>query len=121
MFSSAYVPIDEFIDVDRPYTKSPSPAVLRWSQNGHTPSRLGQPARTISCRNPVRGGANYWLNAKGQLMMLTTTEAARLQCLRDDQHDQLVGSNQSVWQQIGNGVPVLLAEVLGRQIVAALS
>jgi DNA (cytosine-5)-methyltransferase 1 len=49
----------------------------------------------------------------------TTREYARIQTFPDDW--KFVGSRPSVYRQIGNAVPVNLAEQLGRSMVAAMN
>ncbi|WP_286193580.1 DNA cytosine methyltransferase [Tropicibacter sp. R16_0] len=87
---------------------------------GHTGSCLDQPAKTLKAGvNGVPGGENMMVKDSGAVRYLTIRECARVQTFPDDFvfHD--------VWsravKQLGNAVPVKLAEVLGSSLFSTLS
>ena len=80
---------------------------------GHTGSPLDLPAKTLKAgAHGVPGGENMLVAGDGSTRYFTAREAARLQTFPDGY--RLLGSWSEVMRQIGNAVPVLLAErVLG--------
>lgn len=68
-----------------------------------------QPAWTIQAQPGPSVGPFHWENR-----YLSARELARLQTFPD--HVRFVGGRRAVQRQIGNAVPSLLAEVIGRQI-----
>lgn len=87
---------------------------------GHTGSELDQPAKTLKAGDHgVPGGENTIRESDGTFRYFTIREAARLQTFPDD-----YVWNES-WtesmRQIGNAVPVLLAETVAESIRKALA
>lgn len=68
------------------------------------------PSWTIQAQPGTAIGPFHWKNRR-----LTMREMARLQTFPDDV--EVVGGNSNVQRQIGNAVPSLLAEVLGRALL----
>ena len=73
----------------------------------------GQPSWTIQAQPGPATGPFHWNNRR-----LTMREMARLQTFPDDV--EIVGTLADAQRQLGNAVPSLLAEVLGRAIAAQL-
>jgi DNA (cytosine-5)-methyltransferase 1 len=87
---------------------------------GHTGSILDAPAKTIKAGDHgVPGGENMIRFPNGSVRYLTVLEAKRLQTFPDD------FAIEGVWgeamRQIGNAVPVLLAEKIGRELMRILN
>ena len=74
-----------------------------------------KPSRSITA-HIARDG--YWYIHPSQPRTLTIREAARLQTFRD--HVRFAGPPSAAFRQVGNAVPPLLAERLGRSIRRAL-
>ena len=72
------------------------------------------PSWTIQARRSNNMGPFHWRNR-----ILRISEIKRLQTFPDDFF--LYGGVDDQWRQVGNAVPPLLAEVLGRQLFHALS
>ena len=68
-----------------------------------------QPSWTIAAQPGPAVGPFHWSNRR-----LSARELCRLQTFPDDV--KIVGSRVSVQRQIGNAVPSLLAEVIGREV-----
>jgi DNA (cytosine-5)-methyltransferase 1 len=86
---------------------------------GHTGSILDAPAKTIKAGDHgVPGGENMIRFPDGNVRYLTVLEAKRLQTFPDD------FVIQGVWgeamRQVGNAVPVLLAETMGHELMKTL-
>ena len=82
---------------------------------GHTGSRLDAPAKTIKAGvHGVPGGENTIILDNGQVRYLTVDEAKQLQTFPND--FKIVGSWGEAMRQIGNAVPVLLAEIIGKAV-----
>jgi DNA (cytosine-5)-methyltransferase 1 len=73
-----------------------------------------KPSWTIQARRSNNMGPFHWRNR-----ILRIEEIKRLQTFPDDW--RLEGKIDSQWRQIGNAVPPLLGEALGKQIARALS
>lgn len=71
------------------------------------------PSWTIQARRSNNMGPLHWRNR-----ILRVSEVKRLQTFPDDW--KLAGKIESQWRQVGNAVPPLLAEVLGRALHQAL-
>lgn len=79
---------------------------------GHTGSRLDAPAKTIKAGvHGVPGGENMIILDCGQTRYLTVDEAKKIQTFPDN--FKVIGSWGQAMRQIGNAVPVLLAETIG--------
>jgi DNA (cytosine-5)-methyltransferase 1 len=82
---------------------------------GHTGSRLDAPAKTIKAGvHGVPGGENMIVLDNGATRYLTTDEAKAIQTF--PANFKIAGSWGEAMRQIGNAVPVLLAETFGKQL-----
>lgn len=89
------------------------------SYPGHTGSPLDEPSKTLKAgRHGVPGGENMIRFSDGSVRYFTIRECARLQCFPDNFIFNSSWS-QSV-RQIGNAVPIKLAQVLAESIYKAL-
>jgi DNA (cytosine-5)-methyltransferase 1 len=85
------------------------------SYAGHTGSPLDEPAKTLKAGDHgVPGGENMLLRPDGSIRYFTVREAARLQTFPDDYVFRGVWSE--AMRQLGNAVPVRLAEVIARSV-----
>jgi len=87
---------------------------------GHTGSPWDWPAKTIKAGahgNP--GGENMLVDDDGSVRYFTVRELARLQTFPDSWH--FAGSWGESRRQLGNAVPVRMAEILGHSIARRLS
>ncbi len=85
------------------------------SYPGHTGSPLDEPAKTLKAgAHGVPGGENMLLGPNGSVRYLTVRESARLQLFPDE--FVFHGSWTETMRQLGNAVPVGLAELLARHI-----
>ena len=85
------------------------------SYPGHTGSPLDEPAKTLKAGvHGVPGGENMLLKPDGTVRYLTVRESARLQMFPDT--FAFHGSWTETMRQLGNAVPVGLAELLARHI-----
>lgn len=71
------------------------------------------PSWTIQARRSNNMGPFHWRNR-----ILRISEVKRLQTFPDEW--QLAGTIERQWRQIGNAVPPLLAEILGRELASRL-
>jgi len=79
------------------------------SYPGHTGSPIDMPAKALKAGvHGVPGGENMMARADGSVRYFTVREAARLQGLPDEY--EFVGSWSENMRQLGNAVPVELAE-----------
>jgi DNA (cytosine-5)-methyltransferase 1 len=86
---------------------------------GHNGSRLDEPAKTLKAGDHgVPGGENAIRRFDGSLRYFTIRESARLQGFPDDYIFSC--SWGQAMKQLGNAVPVTLAEFLGKSIRRAL-
>jgi DNA (cytosine-5)-methyltransferase 1 len=86
---------------------------------GHTGSSLDEPAKTLKAGDHgVPGGENMLAEPDGSVRYFTIRESARLQTFPDE--FVFPGSWTESMRQIGNAVPVRLAECLGRDILGRL-
>lgn len=86
---------------------------------GHTGSTLDEPAKTLKAGDHgVPGGENMLAEPDGSVRYFTIRESARLQTFPDE--FVFPGSWTESMRQIGNAVPVRLAECLGRDILGRL-
>lgn len=82
---------------------------------GHTGSPLDEPAKTLKAGDHgVPGGENTLLRPDGSLRYFTVREAARLQTFPDNYI--LHGAWTEAMRQLGNAVPVLLAQTIANGI-----
>jgi len=87
---------------------------------GHTGSALDEPAKTLKAGgHGVPGGENMLLKPDGSVRYFTVRESARLQTFPDDY--VLHGAWGEAMRQLGNAVPVLLAETVAGGIRQRLS
>lgn len=86
------------------------------SYHGHSGSPYDWPSKTIKAGvHGVPGGENMLLMPNGRVRYFTLREAACLQSF--PRHHLFEGRRSSVTRQIGNAVPCLLAEAVGRSIM----
>lgn len=86
---------------------------------GHTGSTLDLPAKTIKAGDHgVPGGENMIRFPDGKVRYLTVFEAKRLQTFPDN--FVIKGGWGEAMRQIGNAVPVLLAETIGHGLMKTL-
>ena len=84
---------------------------------GHTGSPLDEPAKTLKAGvHGVPGGENMLARADGSLRYFTVRESARLQTFPDDY--VFHGSWTETMRQLGNAVPVELAELVAKDVRA---
>lgn len=82
---------------------------------GHTGSPLDSPAKTLKAGvHGVPGGENMLRNPNGTVRYFTVREAARLQTFPD--HYEFKGAWGEAMRQIGNAVPVRLAQGVAESI-----
>jgi DNA (cytosine-5)-methyltransferase 1 len=87
---------------------------------GHTGSNLDSPAKTIKAGDHgVPGGENMIRFPDGTVRYMTILEAKRLQTFPDD--FVIKGMWGEAMRQIGNAVPVLLAEKIGNELIKTLN
>ncbi|MCX7112106.1 MAG: DNA (cytosine-5-)-methyltransferase [Proteobacteria bacterium] len=86
---------------------------------GHTGSDFDWPSKTIKAGgHGVPGGENMIRFDDGRVRYLTTFEAKRIQTFPDD--FVIKGAWGEAMRQIGNAVPVLLAEKIGIELANAI-
>jgi DNA (cytosine-5)-methyltransferase 1 len=86
---------------------------------GHTGSRLDEPAKALKAGvHGVPGGENMIAHANGSVRYFTMREAARLQTFPDE--FIFTSSWSETMRQLGNAVPVDLAEVVGSSVLSQL-
>lgn len=86
---------------------------------GHTGSPLDEPSKTLKAGDHgVPGGENMLVRPDGSVRYFTVREAARIQTFPDDY--LFHGSWTETMRQLGNAVPVQLAEVVARSVADAL-
>lgn len=89
------------------------------SYPGHTGSPLDEPAKTLKAGDHgVPGGENMLARPDGSVRYFTVREAARLQTFPDDYVFR--GSWSEAMRQLGNAVPVHLAEVVAGSVSETL-
>ena len=90
------------------------------SYYGHTGSPLDEPAKTLKAGvHGVPGGENMLLRPDGTIRYFTVRESARLQTFLDD--FLFHGSWTETMRQLGNAVPVMLADVIGSDVARHLA
>ncbi|MCY1016186.1 DNA cytosine methyltransferase [Pyxidicoccus sp. MSG2] len=86
---------------------------------GHTGSPIDQPSKTLKAGvHGVPGGENMIAFEDGSVRYLTVREAARIQSFPDTWHFE--GAWSEAMRQLGNAVPVGLAQVVARSVAAKL-
>jgi DNA (cytosine-5)-methyltransferase 1 len=86
---------------------------------GHTGSVLDAPSKTIKAgAHGVPGGENTVILDDGSVRYYTVRESARIQTFPDDYC--FTGSWTESMRQIGNAVPVRLAEIVGNSVLSEL-
>ena len=86
---------------------------------GHTGSPLECPAKALKAGDHgVPGGENMIRFPDGSVRYLTVRESARVQTFPDDY--VFLGSWTEAMRQLGNAVPMKLAEIVGRSVAEAL-
>lgn len=89
------------------------------SYPGHTGSPLDEPAKTLKAGDHgVPGGENMLTHPNGQVRYFTVRESARLQAFPDDYHFN--GTWTESMRQLGNAVPVGLAEAVAKSVASRL-
>jgi DNA (cytosine-5)-methyltransferase 1 len=89
------------------------------SYHGHTGSHLDEPAKTLKAGvHGVPGGENMLLRPDGDVRYFTVRESARLQTFPDD--FLFHGSWTETMRQLGNAVPVQLAQIIGEDVARRL-
>jgi len=85
------------------------------SYPGHTGSPLDQPAKTLKAGvHGVPGGENMLRRPDGSIRYFSVRESARLQTFPDD--FLFHGAWGETMRQLGNAVPVRLAEIVARSV-----
>lgn len=86
---------------------------------GHTGSSLDEPAKTLKAGfHGVPGGENMVVKDNGSVRYFTVREAAELQTF--PRTYEFGGSWSQIMRQLGNAVPVSLAEVIARSVASSL-
>lgn len=86
---------------------------------GHTGSDIDQPSKTIKAGNHgVPGGENMIKFADGSMRYYTVLEAKRIQTFPDDY--PITGSWTEAMRQLGNAVPVKLAQTIANSLFKAM-
>jgi DNA (cytosine-5)-methyltransferase 1 len=90
------------------------------SYPGHTGSPIDEPSKTLKAGDHgVPGGENMVRFNDDSIRYFTVREAARIQTFPDDYH--ISGAWSECMRQIGNAVPVTLAEAVSKSVYQALS
>ncbi|MFN2309945.1 MAG: DNA cytosine methyltransferase [Gammaproteobacteria bacterium] len=86
---------------------------------GHTGSALDEPSKTLKAGyHGVPGGENMFVKDDGTVRYFTVRESARLQTFPDEY--EFHGSWSQTMRQLGNAVPVKLAEMVACSVAASL-
>ena len=82
---------------------------------GHTGSQLDEPAKALKAGDHgVPGGENMIAFGDGSYRYFSVRESARIQTFPDDY--EILGSWSESMRQLGNAVPVKLANIVGRSV-----
>ena len=126
--SKAWVTVrDALADLPAPSATRNAPGVLNHrlrpgarSYANHTGSPLDEPAKTLKAGDHgVPGGENMLLQPDGGVRYFTVRESARLQTFPDDYAFE--GAWGEAMRQIGNAVPVGLAQIVAESVRARLT
>lgn len=117
---------DALVGLPEP-TSSPPKGILNHVLNpgarvyaGHTGSPLDEPAKALKAGDHgVPGGENMLARPSGEVRYFTVRESARLQTFPDDYLFR--GSWSEAMRQLGNAVPVRLAEAVAKSVFARLA
>lgn len=86
----------------------------------HSGSPIDEPAKTIKAgAHGVPGGENMIKYPDGSVRYFTVFEAKRIQTFPDDY--QIIGSWTESMRQLGNAVPVRLAQIISSSIIDMLN
>ncbi|MBE1577661.1 DNA cytosine methyltransferase [Amycolatopsis roodepoortensis] len=86
---------------------------------GHTPNLLDRPAKTVKAGvHGVPGGETVLQRDDGSIRYMTVREVSRVMTFPDDYY--LMGPRSEQMRQLGNAVPVLLAQAIARSVADAL-
>ena len=86
---------------------------------GHSGSLLDEPSKTIKAgAHGVPGGENMLILDNGETRYYTVRESARIQTFPDNYH--FTASWTESMRQIGNAVPVKLAEAVGKSVYSQI-
>ena len=89
------------------------------SYKGHTGSPYDEPAKTLKAGvHGVPGGENMLARGDGSVRYFTVRESARLQTFSDD--IVFHGAWSETMRQLGNAVPVRLAQAVGAAVANEL-
>lgn len=90
------------------------------SYPGHTGSLLDEPSKALKAgAHGVPGGENMMVKPDGSVRYFTVRESARLQTFDDNY--VFSGAWGNVMRQLGNAVPIALAEAVAESVAAALT
>ncbi len=117
---------DALVGLPEP-TSAPAKAVFNHTLNpgarvyaGHTGSPLDEPAKALKAGDHgVPGGENMLAHPSGEVRYFTVRESARLQTFPDNYLFR--GSWTEAMRQLGNAVPVRLANAVAKSILARLA
>ena len=86
---------------------------------GHTGSPLDEPAKALKAGDHgVPGGENMLRRADNSVRYFTVRESARIQCFPDE--FEFAGSWSETMRQLGNAVPVRLANIVAARLVEVI-
>lgn len=86
---------------------------------GHTPNLLDRPAKTVKAGvHGVPGGETVLRRPDGSIRYMTVREVSRVMTFPDDW--RLEGPRGEQMRQLGNAVPVVLAEAIAKSVAKAL-
>ncbi len=86
---------------------------------GHTGSCIDEPSKTIKAgAHGVPGGENMLRYSDGHLRYFSVAEAKRIQTFPDDY--KVTGAWSEAMRQLGNAVPVRLAETIARAVITTI-
>jgi DNA (cytosine-5)-methyltransferase 1 len=107
----------------KPNTTSHKDHIIRdgaRSYAGHTGSYIDQPSKTIKAGgHGVPGGENMIRFEDDSVRYLTVLEAKRIQTFPDEY--QIHGAWTEAMRQLGNAVPVKLAQTIGQSLISVLN